>query len=263
MTTVSTVDNSALLSDYIASQTESTTTTTKSDSIYSDYETFLKILTTQLQNQDPTEPASVSEFTAQLVQYAEVEQQIKSNDKLDSILSALNSNGITPLMSYVGAYVEAPSNGKLVVQNGQAILAYTLDEAALSSTIYVKNSSGNVIATLTGTTQEGLNRLVWDGLLDSGAQASDGTYSFSITAKDSSGTTMTLSDIRVTGLVTGIETNSAGEIVLKAGDLEIKDTNVGAVWASVGVAQAGSSGTESSTETAETTEETSEDESVS
>lgn len=236
----SSLENSSLLSDYISSQTDtsSTSTTSSNASLYSDYETFLQILVTQIQNQDPTAPTDVSEFTSQLVQYAEVEQQINTNDKLDSILSTMNSNGITPLLSYVGAYVETASDGELVVQNGQSIIAYTLPEEALSTKVYVQNSSGDVIATLTASTDSGLNRLVWDGTCDDGTTADDGTYKFSITAKNNEGETMELEDIRVVGLVTGIETNDSGDIVLMASGLEINDEDIDAVWGAVGTASA-------------------------
>ncbi len=236
MTTVDTSSSSSVLNNYIASQASSASSTSSSSStsLYGDYQTFLKILVTQLQNQDPTSPTDVSEFTSQLVQYAEVEQQINSNDKLDKIISSLNSNGITPLLSYVGAYVEAPSEGKLTVQNSQAILAYNLDQEALSAKIYVKNSSGKVIATLNGATTKGLNRLVWDGTCDDGTKAADGAYSFSITAKNSSGETMELSDVRVIGRVTSIETDSSGNVVLKAGDLSFDDKKLISVFANIG-----------------------------
>lgn len=239
------VDNQNILNNYIASQTSTTSasassTSDASSSLAGSYDTFLKILTTQLQNQDPTEPMDASQFTQQLVMYSQVEQQINTNAKLDKMLSAVNSNGITPLMSYVGSYVETASSGKLVVQSGQALLAYTLPEDATSTTIYVKNSSGKTIATMSGATSSGLNRLAWDGTCDDGTTASDGTYSFSITAKDSSGSAMTLDDVRVIGRVTGIETTD-GTTVLKAGDLSISDTKVDAVFANIGSSSSSSS----------------------
>ncbi len=262
MTSVSSVDGQAILDSYIASQSATTAaTTTSSDAttnLLGSYDTFLKILTTQLQNQDPTEPMDASEFTQQLVQYAEVEQQIATNDKLDSVLSALNSNGITPLITYVGAYVEATSGGELVVQNSQAMLSYTLPEEAISTTIYVKDDSGDTIATVSGATTKGLNRLVWDGTLDDGTTASDGTYTFSLVAKDSSGEAMEVEDIRVIGYVTGIETESDGTVVLKAGDLSLKDTDIQSVFASIGVKSGDSSG-ESDTDDSEDSSTTADD----
>jgi len=239
---VSGVENSVILNNYIEKQkaeaaaAKAAEESDSASSLYGSYDTFLKILTAQLQNQDPTAPMDASEFTQQLVQYSQVEQQISTNDKLDNMLAALNSNGITPLMGYVGAFVEAPSDGKLIVQNGQAILSYLLPEEAISTKIFVKDSEGEPIATLTGATASGLNRLVWDGTLDDGTMAANGAYSFSITSKNKSGDTITIDDIRIIGQITGIETDGNGKVVLKAGDLSIKDTEVDAVFAGVGAA---------------------------
>lgn len=251
---VSSSSNSAILNNYIANQkaaaeASSSSSTSSSSGLYSDYQTFLKILVTQLQNQDPTAPTDVSEFTSQLVQYAEVEQQINTNSKLDSVLSTINSNGITPLLSYVGSYVETESAGKLVVQNGQSIMGYTLPEEATNVKVYVRNSSGETIATLDGGTTKGLNRLVWDGSRTDGTKAADGVYSFSIAAKNSKGEAMEIEDIRVVGLVTAVETNSSGKVVLKAGDLEITDTKVDAVWAAIGTSGGSSETTDESSTT--------------
>jgi len=238
--TLSSSADSTLINSYIASQTAATTaaTTTSSTSssqstLIGNYDTFLKILTAQLKNQDPTSPMDASEFTQQLVQYSTVEQQIATNDKLEDIFSAINSNGITPLLGYVGQYVEAKADGTLQVQGGSAKLAYTLPSEASSVMIYVKDSAGKVISEIDGTTAKGLNRVAWDGTLDSGEKAADGAYSFTIAAKTSDGEAMTLDDVRVIGLVTGVETQTDGTVTLKAGDLSIADTDILSVFASV------------------------------
>jgi len=237
--TTSSVSDSTLINNYIASQTAATTTATTTTSsaqstLIGNYDTFLKILTAQLKNQDPTSPMDASEFTQQLVQYSAVEQQIATNDKLDSILSSVNSNGITPLLSYVGQYTESKTTDELVVQGGTALLGYTLPSAAQSATISVQNSSGDVIATIDGTTTKGLNRVAWDGTLDSGSAASDGVYKFVLTAKDSSGAALSVTDLRTIGKVTGLETGTDGTVKLKVGDLSVADTDVVSVFASVG-----------------------------
>jgi flagellar basal-body rod modification protein FlgD len=151
-------------------------------------------------------------------------------------------------LGYVGQYIEAPSDGKLAVQNGSAKMAYTLPSEATSAKIYVKDANGKVVATMDGMTTKGLNRAIWDGTLDAGGKASDGVYSFSITAKDSKGETMKLEDIRVIGQVTGVETNASGETVLKVGSLEVKDSKVLSVFGSV-ASNGGSGGTKTSTDT--------------
>ena len=63
-----------------------TKTSTSRATLSNNFETFLKLLTTQLQYQDPMQPMDTNEFTQQLVQYSQVEQQLSTNDKLDSLL---------------------------------------------------------------------------------------------------------------------------------------------------------------------------------
>ncbi|MDD3182256.1 MAG: flagellar hook capping FlgD N-terminal domain-containing protein [Alphaproteobacteria bacterium] len=234
MTVASTTDATSLISSYNATQTSTETTTSSAQSVLiGNYDTFLKILTAQLTNQDPTEPVDASEFTQQLVQYSQVEQQIATNDKLDDVLSALNSNGITPLLSYIGQYTESSTTDELVVQNGTGLLSYTLPSDAQSVTLSVQDSSGNVIGTVDAPTDAGLNRIAWDAGLDDGTTAEDGVYNFLLTAKDSSGDTITISDIRVIGQVTSIETGTDGTSTLKVGDLSVSDTDVLSVFGAI------------------------------
>lgn len=239
---VTTVENSALLNSYIQKQNaaNSTTSGTSSSSkssyadVTSDFNTFLNILTAQLKNQDPTEPMDASQFTQQLVQYSQVEQQIGTNDKLDQIYKALNSNNLTPLLSYVNQYVESTADGQISVQGGKAMMAFTLPEKAVSTQILIQDkTTGKTVATIDGPTAKGLNRVAWDGTTDTGTQAADGVYKYTLTAKDSSGKTITVDDQRVIGKITALETQSDGTVVLKAGDLEIKDTNIKSVFANV------------------------------
>lgn len=249
--TVTSASDSLILNDYIAKQkaaaaaantSTSSTTETSITKVTGDFNTFLKILTTQMKNQDPTAPMDANTFTQQLVQFSSIEQQINANGKLDNILKALNSNGITPLMSYVGQYVEAESTGKLAVQGGSAKLAYDLPKEAQSVKISVQDGTGKVIATIDGTKTSGMNRVAWDGTLDSGGKAKDGTYKFVLTAKDSAGEAIKVEDVRIIGAVTGIETDSSGAAILKIGDLSVKDTTVKSVFANISTTAGSSSG---------------------
>lgn len=235
-TTTAATSSSEILNSYIAAQKSSskTTTTTEANSLWGDFDTFLQILTTQLENQDPTDPADASEFTSQLVQYAEVEQQISANDKLDKILSTINSNGITPLLNYIGEYVEVSAGDDLLVQNGQALMTYNLPSEAQTVVVTVQDSKGDAIATINGATESGLNRVAWDGTLSDGTTAEDGEYSFLITAKDSNGDIIEISDVRIIGQITGIETDSDGDLSLQMGSMSIADTAIMSVFAAVG-----------------------------
>src|SRR6266700_2973714 len=64
---------------------------------------FLTLLTTQLKNQDPTNPLDTNEFTQQLVEFAQVEQQLKSNDQLATLVSLQQTAQATQALNYVGS----------------------------------------------------------------------------------------------------------------------------------------------------------------
>lgn len=239
MTTIDATANSAILNNYIANQkavaaSSSTTSSSASTSISSvtgDFNTFLKILIAQLQNQDPTNATDPNQFTQELVQFSAVEQQLNTNSKLDSILETINSNGLTPLLSYVGKYVETSTSNKLVVQDGTAQFAYSLPSSATSVSIEISDSNGDKVATLTGATESGLNRVTWNGLDGSGNQVSDGTYTMKITAKDTDGKALEVSDMRLIGRVTSVQTNSNGAATLYIGeDVSVADTAIDAVF---------------------------------
>ncbi|MGE3623481.1 MAG: flagellar hook assembly protein FlgD [Bdellovibrionales bacterium] len=242
----------SLLEDYIA-QNQAATAVAKqkmADNVQSglnasstaglagNFNTFLKILTTQLQNQDPTAPMDTNQFTQQLVQFSGVEQQINTNKLLQQLVSATGGSGVKSLLGFVGQYVEVPANNQLLIQGGQASLAYTLPGEAKSVTLTIKDASGKTVTTLSGPTTLGLNRLVWDGKDGSGNQLADGVYSLSIAATDSAKKPVAISDIRLTGLVTGVQTaDSNGNDLLLGPSLAVSDANVGAVFAPNAVPQ--------------------------
>ena len=60
---------------------------TAGSTLAGNFQTFLTLLTTQLQNQNPLDPLDTNQFTQQLVQFAGVEQQLKTNDQLTSLVS--------------------------------------------------------------------------------------------------------------------------------------------------------------------------------
>src|SRR6476646_11951657 len=79
-----------------------TTSSTATTGIADNFQTFLTLLTTQLQNQNPLDPLDTNQFTQQLVQFAGVEQQLKSNDQLKSLIDIEKSAQATQALVYVG-----------------------------------------------------------------------------------------------------------------------------------------------------------------
>ncbi|MET0708690.1 MAG: flagellar hook capping FlgD N-terminal domain-containing protein, partial [Tardiphaga sp.] len=100
----------------VNSSTADTSTTTTG--IADNFQTFLTLLTTQLQNQNPLDPLDTNQFTQQLVQFAGVEQQLKSNDQLKTLVAMQKSAQSTEALIYVGQTVAV--DGKTAKFDGSA-----------------------------------------------------------------------------------------------------------------------------------------------
>ena len=187
------------------------------------FDDFLTLLTTQLQNQDPLEPLDSSEFTTQLVQFASVEQQIGQNARLDEIVKIQGGSQAVGAVSFLDTIVEAFGN-TAALQDGQAGYTYTLPSEAATLTINIKNEAGETIRTLTGETAAGKHSLVWDGKNDQGIAQPEGKYSITVTAKNAEGGDITAST-GVVGKVSGV-TVKDGQLVLDLGGITVKVTDV-------------------------------------
>ena len=207
------------------SGTSSTGSTTGS------FNTFLSILTTQLQNQDPTSPMDTNAFTQELVEFSGVEQQLNTNSLLQQLVNANGASGVKSLLGYVGQYVEVSSNNQMLMQNGEANFSYSLSGAAQNVSINVLDSSGKTITTLNGPTASGVNNVSWNGQDSNGDQLPDGVYTLQITATDSGGNALTVSNTQLIGKVTGVQTaDSSGNDLQLGPNLVVKDSNVDAVF---------------------------------
>ena len=215
-----------------ADKAASSSTTASATKLGSNFNTFIKILTTQLQHQDPTSATDPNQFTQELVQFAGVEQQLGTNTKLDQLLNLQkSSNGTIGALSYIGKYVEAASNGQVAVQSGQAEIGYNLKLPASAVAITVQDSTGKTVATLKGSVSNGLNYVTWDGKDSDGNQLPDGGYNFTLVAKNIDGTAQTVADTRVIGKVTGVTTNSDGTTNLSVGNgVIVKTSDVDAAY---------------------------------
>ena len=207
----------------ITSTTDTTTTTSSSTTsgLSADYDMFIQLLVAQLQYQDPLDPTDATEFTNQLVQYSNLEQQIATNDKLDEVLSSLDTFGLSSGVGYMGHTVEAQGDTISVQDDGtvDADWVYTLDSDASDVALTVTDEDGNVVWEGTGTTTSGRNTFTWDGTDSDGNQVEGGAYTLSVTATDSSGDTVEATTY-VSGKVTGV-TSSDGTTILELGDMGI------------------------------------------
>jgi flagellar basal-body rod modification protein FlgD len=168
--------------------------------------TFLTLLTTQLQNQDPLSPMDTTQFTQQLVEYSQVEQQINTNSNLQNLISLQQSGAGAAAVSYLGKEVTV-TNGNAALTNSTATWNYNLGTQAATANLTVTNASGQVVYSSTGTTNSGSNTFTWNGQDNNGNQLPDGTYTLAVNATDSTGAAVT-SSVSSTGTVS--EVNLSG-----------------------------------------------------
>ena len=196
-TSVSGID---VLTNAASSGKDSATSKTK---LFDDMEAFLFLLTQQLKYQDPLDPMDTSEYTNQLVQYAQVEQSIQTNTYLETVV-AQNVNAVaTQAVSYMDKCVQVLGNG-LPLQDGFAKFSYILGSDAENCVVSIKDSSGNFVKSFTDADPNaGRHELTWDGKDNYGNQLEDGGYTLVVTATDISGATVEV-QTTVFGKVTGV-----------------------------------------------------------
>jgi flagellar basal-body rod modification protein FlgD len=201
--------------------TSSSTSTAASSLTSSD---FLNLLVSELQNQNPLDPTNSTDFINQLTSYANFDQQQTLNTNLSSLATSFNSLMTLNSSNYIGKTVEAKGDTG-TLQNGQLSFGYSLNSAASSVTLTVKDSAGNAVWTGSGTTTAGANSFAWDGKTTDGTQLSNGgQYSLSVTATDSSGNSV-YGYTTISGKVTGVD-SSSGTAKLTIGNTSVSTSNV-------------------------------------
>ncbi|GAB4393665.1 MAG: flagellar hook capping FlgD N-terminal domain-containing protein [Kiloniellaceae bacterium] len=196
---------------------------TNGASLAETFDTFLTLLTTQLQYQDPLDPMDTNEFTSQLVEFTSVEQAISTNQKLDSLIALQNGMQLNDAVNYIGKTVGADGI-ILMLQDGGAKVTYDLGANAAETNILIIDEEGNTVRTIEGDNEVGHHEITWDGLDDDGEPLEDGLYGFLVTSIDSDGNPVPL--IQGTeGEVTGVKVVN-GEVVLEIGELEIAMSDV-------------------------------------
>jgi flagellar basal-body rod modification protein FlgD len=189
MTTTSPVPTTtpSVTSAITSSTTGTTASTTGVDknTIAGNFQTFLTLLTTQLKNQNPLDPLDTNQFTQQLVQFAQVEQQLKSNDQLSTLVSLQQTAQATAALNFVGETVGV-AGATAPLSNGKATWNLSVPKPATAN-ITITNATGQTVYTGSQTMNAGNQPFVWDGKDASGLQWPDGNYTISVTAQDATG----------------------------------------------------------------------------
>ena len=202
----------------IGSVAANTAQTTARQSLSGNFDTFLRLLTTQLQHQDPLEPMDATKFTDQLVSYSQVEQQINTNANLASLIALTKSSIGANAITYLGKNV-LTTGPQSALENGAAKWRYALGSDANTLQLTIKDSSGHTVRTMTGDKTVGIHEFTWDGKNDGGIDQPAGTYTLTVTAKQQDGTAVS-SSVGGIGLISEIDMSGA-EPLLTIGDRSV------------------------------------------
>lgn len=200
------------------SSTSSTTgSTTSSSTIAGNFDQFLLLLTTQLKNQSPLDPLDTNQFTEQLVQFAGVEQQLKTNETLSTLLSINMATTSTNAVAYIGSTITA-DGATSQLKNGKAEWSINAAKGG-TATITIKDKNGSVVRTLTQSLVAGDQKFTWDGKTSIGGTAADGDYQITVDAVDVNGQPVT-TKTQIKGVVDGVDFDGLIP-VLKIGDISV------------------------------------------
>jgi flagellar basal-body rod modification protein FlgD len=168
-----------------------TKTAAASSKLNADFDMFLKLLTTQMQNQDPLDPMDTAQYTQQLVQYSQVEQSIEQTGTLKSLLAAFGTQNLMQASAMIGAQVEttSPVSGLSAATPAQWTWSAPRNVASMTATI--TDEKGKVIDTFPIDATGTAGAFTWDGTTKAGKKVEPGLYKLELAGKDASGTAVT------------------------------------------------------------------------
>ncbi|MDB5452115.1 MAG: flagellar hook capping protein [Caulobacteraceae bacterium] len=207
-----------------------TTTATKTvnsgiGSLANNYETFLKLLTTQLKNQDPLSPLDTNDFTQQLTSMTGVQQQLLTNQLLTQVISQGQVGLSGSAVNLIGKSVTA-EQPTMTLKDGKAQFGYSLGAGAAQTTLEVLDAHGQTIWSGKAVDNAtGPHTLDWNGKSSSGHQMPDGgAYTLRVSSLDATGKAVA-SVTTTTGIVSRIE-NIDGQTILTIGAGKALITNI-------------------------------------
>ncbi len=182
--------------------------TSASQQLAGNFDTFLQLLTTQLQNQDPLSPLDTNQFTQQLVEFAGVEQQINMNTNMQTLISMQQTSEATSALQLVGSTVTVGGNSSALsnATNSPATWSLTTSTPATAQ-VTITSSAGTTAYTGSLALNAGTQSFTWNGQGSNGQTWPDGTYKLTISATGANGQAVDVSS-QVQGVVSGVNLSS-------------------------------------------------------
>lgn len=194
-----------------------------------DFDSFLLLLTTQLQNQDPTEPLDTNQFTQQLVAFSGVEQSVATNKNLEKLVSLNQSNQVGAAVGYIGKVVDT-AGSQVSLKNGLAVFSVDVPVGAASVTVGITDSAGKPLYSETSNrVPAGQQDFGWNGENSfGGPKAPDGIYTYGVVARDAKGNVLETKTY-TSGKVTAVSQDGDQTILTLTGGLKVPMDKVTAV----------------------------------
>jgi flagellar basal-body rod modification protein FlgD len=172
------------------------------------YNHHTRLLTTQLQNQNPLDPLDTNQFTQQLVEFASVEQQINMNTNLQTLISMQQTSEATSALQLVGSTITVSGNSATLSNATNSPATWSLNAATpATANVTITSAAGTTVYTGTRSLNAGTQSFTWSGKGNNGQTWPDGTYTLSINATGANGQAVTVST-QVQGVVSAVNTSS-------------------------------------------------------
>ena len=186
-----------------SSSSDTSLSSTTGSTLAGNFQTFLTLLTTQLQNQNPLDPLDTNQFTQQLVQFAGVEQQLKTNTELSTLVTLQQTAQATQALNFVGK--TAVVDGSTATMKSSSATWHLSVPTDSTVDVSIANSSGQTVFTGKYTASSGSDiPFTWNGQGNDGTQWPDGKYTITATGKDASGNSVGVA-AQIQGTVSSVD----------------------------------------------------------
>jgi flagellar basal-body rod modification protein FlgD len=191
-----------------AASTTQAVNNSASQQLAGNFNEFLQMLTTQLQNQDPLSPMDANSFTQELVEFSSVEQQINTNTNMQTLISLQQATTDLAGLQLVGSTVTVSGNAAALANASNSPATWTLNSpSAATANVTITNSSGQTVFTGTTSLSAGTQSYSWNGKGSNGVTWPDGNYTIAINATGANGQPVTVST-QMQGVVSAVNTST-------------------------------------------------------
>lgn len=200
-------------SDYISALQESSDSSAFAPSSAMGQADFLKLLTTQLQNQDPTDPVDAKDFVTDLTQMNQLEAMTQMNTSIQAMTLGFQSLQTMQASNLIGKNIQAVGEEISHTQGQSTDIRLSMDQALTDVTVVISDDNGIVKELEVGDKLSGEHVVSWDGLDDVGAERDSGQYTLTVYGTDSNGDLQSINTV-VPSKVNSVKINNDGTMTL-------------------------------------------------